>query len=123
LDFESPRSTLGAIDSVMDMVSLVVAVITNVCCIYLVPVMIYWVFRLRKTSNFMRLMFLKAAILESAIWHWTATQIWMLVVWDMTLPLATLANRIEFMAAVVFHTVIAMHYYGVPRRTPMPMDP
>lgn len=107
-------------DQYLEILNIFVSGITNVCCLYLVPVNFWWWIKLRQQDNSLKHLFLVATIIKFSIWYWTLKQILMLTTWDMTLPLTTLDNRLMFMAGVIIHVFITMHYYGVDKRTEMP---
>jgi hypothetical protein len=111
-ELEYSRLGITAIDSVVQYINLTIAIITNVCCIYLVPVQLYWWSKLRRTSRHLPQQFLVAAIIKSAIWYWTFTQILMITIWDMDLPNTTLAARLLFLIGVGIHVIMTMGYYG-----------
>jgi hypothetical protein len=122
LDLEYLPSDNTVIEVTIQHLNLLISVITNVCCIYLVPVNAWWWIRLRKTHLAIRHIFMVAIIIKFGIWYWTLKQIIMLTLWNMTLPIETLDNRIIFMIGVIAHVFITMNYYGPGSRTELPLN-
>ena len=91
-------------------VDLTIAVVTNIACLFLVPVQIFWWLRFRKSGDLISHHFLIAAFIKSAIWYMTFTQIKMMVVLDLMLTGNQMVTRILFMVGVLLHSLMALRF-------------
>jgi hypothetical protein len=121
-ELEYSRLGITATEWTMQYINLTIALITNICCIYLVPVQLYWWVRLHKTSRYLPRQFLVAAIIKSGIWCWTFDQILRIVIWNMDLLNTTLAARLLFFVGVILHVFMTFGYYGGKESSPANYD-
>lgn len=112
MEFEEwlPPEPAG-LDVPLQELNLIVAAITNAGSLYLVVVLASWWFRLRFTRTHLRSFVAGVWLAKLAIWFWSATGIFQIVVNDMTQPLLTLPSRICMMIAVCVMVWVTTKYY------------
>jgi hypothetical protein len=110
VDFEDLPSPAMMVDVSLQELNLIIAVVTNAACIYLVVTFTFWWLRTRRLKLPLCDLIRSTAEAKTALWFWSLTGIAQILVYDMTQPLITLPSRLLWLVVVFRQISVTVRY-------------